>query len=180
MSVLTYHTNTKSGNSSMGSGILPIAEHNGRIYFLFGKECYLSADNGWSDFGGRTENNEGSMFGAIREGYEETSGFLGDYNEIKNLVMNNTIATIESTNYKTFLFQIDYCEKLPVYYNKNFEFVSNNINKIIGKNGYHEKEKIKWFTYNELKQNIKLFRCFYQPFLKIIINNFNDISQQLK
>ena len=39
----------------MGGGILPVALHNNKLYFLFGKETFNLSSPGWSDFGGSTE-----------------------------------------------------------------------------------------------------------------------------
>ncbi len=41
----------------MGAGILPTTIHNGKLYFLFGKEGkYEDSAPGFSDFGGGTKN----------------------------------------------------------------------------------------------------------------------------
>lgn len=180
MSILTFHTNSGSVKTSMGSGILPVAKYQNKVYFLFGEECYLALDGGWSDFGGAVEDNESIFDGAIREGYEETLGFFGNQSELKDLINNNLISCIESDNYKSYMFQIDYCNKLPFYYNRNFNYVSKNIKNIIGQNGYYEKKKIKWIDFYELEESINLFRNFYKPFIKTIINNFSVINEKLK
>ena len=42
-----------------GSSVLPITIHNGKLYFLFGKENELEKSaKGFSDFGGGVEQNE--------------------------------------------------------------------------------------------------------------------------
>ena len=62
----------------MGAGVLPIAIHDGKIYFLFSREEKNARDGGlWSDFGGRKDNNETYRETAIRECYEEANGILG-------------------------------------------------------------------------------------------------------
>ena len=63
----------------MGAGILPVAIINGKIYFLFSREQNSENNdyNQWSDFGGRKEKNETYKETAIREGWEESDGFLG-------------------------------------------------------------------------------------------------------
>ena len=41
----------------MGAGILPTTIHNGKLYFLFGKEGkYEDSAPGFSDFGGETDD----------------------------------------------------------------------------------------------------------------------------
>ena len=62
----------------MGGGILPVSKHNGKLYFLFGKEAFDdSGETGWADFGGGKEPEDNSVFEtAVREGAEELNGFL--------------------------------------------------------------------------------------------------------
>ena len=81
----------------MGGGILPTCIHNGKLYFLFGKENqYEDSAPGFSDFGGGTDKNESFLQTAIREGGEELTGFLGTSTNIRHLL----------TEYGTF--NIDY------------------------------------------------------------------------
>ena len=64
-----------------GSGILPVAIKNNKLYLLFSREYIYSSyvDGGkWSDFGGHKEGSESNKETAIREGWEESSGFLGN------------------------------------------------------------------------------------------------------
>jgi len=74
----------------MGAGILPVSEHNGKLYFLFGKETFDdSGQLGWADFGGGKESQDTSVFDtAIREGGEELNGFLGYGKTLLNRVKN--------------------------------------------------------------------------------------------
>lgn len=179
MNKLIFHTNSGSIKTSMGSGILPIAKYQNRLYFLFGKEHFLTDNSRWSDFGGKIENQESIIDGAIREGYEETCGFLGSYDEMRDLIYNKYLFTIKSNNYTTYVYRMKYNKDLPKYFNNNFNFVCNNINNIVCKNGYYEKEEIRWFDINELKNNINLFRIFYQPFIQTIINNYQKIVKEV-
>ena len=76
----------------MGAGILPVALYKGEVYFLFGRESRHidhKASGLWSDFGGSREKNETYKQTAIREGYEESSGFLGTKKQIENLACLN-------------------------------------------------------------------------------------------
>ena len=61
----------------MGSGILPTTIHNGKLYFLFGKENkYEDVAPGFSDFGGGTDNKETFLSTAIRESGEDAGSLL--------------------------------------------------------------------------------------------------------
>ena len=71
----------------VAGSILPIAIKNNKLYFLFGKENLMEdSAKGWSDFGGRCDNNETPYETALREGSEELTGFLGNPLQIKQLI----------------------------------------------------------------------------------------------
>lgn len=43
----------------VAGSILPVTIHNGKLYFLFGKESPMEdSAKGWSDFGGRVDPGE--------------------------------------------------------------------------------------------------------------------------
>ena len=76
----------------MGSGILPIVIKDGDLYFLFSRESmYRNKTEDWRDFGGTPEKKETTKETAIREGWEESMGFLGDKKNIKQLIKNHTV-----------------------------------------------------------------------------------------
>ena len=160
----------------MGAGILPIAKYNNKLYFLFGMESCNKG--GWSDFGGKTEKNEKPLETALREGYEELNGFLGNYNELKKLVTNNFVLEINKrdNNYSSFLFLVDYDANICKYFNNNFNLIKDKLPHLIDKNGLFEKSKIEWFTISDLKRDKKKFRYFYQEIINIIINNEDFIK----
>ena len=63
----------------VAASILPITIHKNQLLFLFGKENELEdSAKGWSDFGGRVDPGETIFQGALREGSEELTGFLGN------------------------------------------------------------------------------------------------------
>ena len=80
----------------MGAGILPTTLHNGKLYFLFGKEGkYEDSAPGFSDFGGGTDNNESYLETAIREAGEEFTGFLGNDAEVRKMLCKHGTYNIE-------------------------------------------------------------------------------------
>ena len=105
----------------VAGSILPVTIHNDKLYFLFGKENPSEKSaKGWSDFGGRLENKETPFEGAIREGSEELSGFLGNKSQLKSLIRKNGgIYKLKYNNYHLHLFFIEYDENLPKYFNQN-------------------------------------------------------------
>jgi hypothetical protein len=71
----------------VGSSILPVAIHNRKLYFLFGKENpNEESAKGFSDFGGGNEVGESIYDTAIREGAEELTGFLGYGSSLKKRI----------------------------------------------------------------------------------------------
>jgi len=149
----------------MGAGVLPVALYKKKLYFLLGKENEYN-DQGWSDFGGGRENNESDFETAIREGYEELNGFLGTKKAMKKMLESKLITTVNEQYYTSYLVKVEYDDKLPFYFNNHFKFIKNNLNHLIkDNNGMFEKQKIKWFTIDELK-NEKNYRSYY---IKLII-----------
>ena len=169
----------------MGAGILPVALHNNKLYFLFGKETFNSSSPGWSDFGGSKENDESPKTTALREGYEESCGFFGSKSQIKKLIKEKLILEIENTNkggyYKVYLFKYHYDDNLPNYFNNNFKFIKSNLKSLVDShNGYFEKSEIKWFTKDELIENKKIFRHFYKEILQQILDNYDILLNNIK
>lgn len=161
----------------MGAGILPVAKHANKLYFLLALDIF---NNKWSDFGGKAIKNETIYDTAIREGYEEINGFFGNMNEFKKLVNNNLILKINKidNSYTSYLVEIPYDNNLPYYFNNNSKFINNNFKELVNKNGFFEKKEIKWFSINELKNN-KYYRIFYKEIINIIIDNEKYINKLL-
>ena len=161
----------------MGAGILPIAIHNRKVYLLIGKE---HDEKKWSDFGGSTEYNETAFNTAIREGCEELNGFLGCKSQLSKLVRKNMLTHINKNNYTSFLFQIEYDENLPFYFNKNSKYIRNKFPELINTNGNFEKSEIKWINIDELHKYRHIFRIFYKSIVSEIIKYKKDIKSYLK
>ena len=77
----------------MGGGLLPITINRGNILVLMGQE---RSSKLWCDFGGSPEKGETYLDTALREGEEETSGFLGRGKYLQDLVNNNLVASINN------------------------------------------------------------------------------------
>jgi 8-oxo-dGTP pyrophosphatase MutT (NUDIX family) len=171
-----------SNNIIMGGGLLPVAIKNNKPYFLFGLENELDDTPGWADFGGGKEDGETTLDTAIREGGEEINGFLGTGDKLRTRVKKNRIATISYKTYSTYIFKIDYDEKLPYYYKNNYEFFSRYLPHVKHKkdNGLLEKAKIRWFSFKELKKEKGDFRSFYQNIVDLIIKREEKIIEILK
>tara|TARA_B100001093_G_scaffold360810_1_gene345511 strand:+ start:3389 stop:3865 length:477 start_codon:yes stop_codon:yes gene_type:complete len=158
----------------MGAGILPITFYKGKIYFLFGRETLgIWKDSGlWSDFGGAKDGKETYKETAIREGWEESDGVLGNKSIIRDLIENNTIDTITYRGYKTYIILIDYNKKMIYDFRERFKKIKKKHPDRIAKNGLYEKDRIKWFEYNEVKKNIEKFRPYYRGIIKHLLKKF--------
>ena len=165
----------------MGGGALPIAynKKNKKVYLLFGKENeYLNKDSpGFSDFGGGEKPGESALDTALREGCEELNGFFGCEGEIKRLIKENLVTSLNHDRYTTFLFEIDYDENLPYYFNNNYKFLKGHVNKLVrhATNGLFEKSVIKWMTFDDLRNERGSFRSYYRNVVDVILENEDDI-----
>jgi 8-oxo-dGTP pyrophosphatase MutT (NUDIX family) len=166
----------------MGGSILPVAIHNNKVYFLFGKERDIDENPGWSDFGGGTDKGETFFQTACREGGEELTGFLGDSSDIKKLLNKYGSYNIDynskgHTTYRCHIFPMEYDEILPYYYNNNQRFLQKRLDpKIIRDTKIFEKTQIKWFTFDDIKKQHDDFRSFYKNIIHLILGNKSAIE----
>jgi hypothetical protein len=163
----------------MGASILPVTIHQGKLYFLFGKERAIDENTGWSDFGGGTDAKETFLQTAVREGGEELTGFLGSDADLKHMLTKSGTFKIDYENpgskygvYRVHIFPIVYNEFLPFYYNNNQRFLQKRLDpKIIKDSKIFEKAEIKWICIDEIVKMKKEFRSFYQNIVDLILAN---------
>lgn len=165
----------------MGGSILPVTIHNGKMYFLFGKERDIDENPGWSDFGGGTDKGETFLQTAVREGGEELTGFLGTDETVRKMLVKYGTYNIDykSKGYSTYrchIFPMEYDPMLVYYYNNNQAFLQKRLDpKIIKNVKIFEKTQIKWFSIAEMKKNYKQFRSFYKNIVDQILQNKDAI-----
>jgi hypothetical protein len=170
----------------MGGSILPVTIHNNKIYFLFGKERDIDENPGWSDFGGGTDKGETFLQTAIREGGEELTGFLGTDNNVKKLLTKYGTYNIDYNSeghgtYRCHIFPMLYDDKLPYYYNNNQQFLQKRLDpKIIKNTKIFEKTQIKWFSFDDIKNQHNEFRSFYKNIVHLILGNSSSIESFIK
>lgn len=164
----------------MGAGILPIALYKGAIYLLLGQE----RNNLWSDFGGTSHKNEKPFNTAIREGYEELNGFLGNIDDLEEHVKSNLVLSISFEKYTTYLFNIEYHEYLPLYFNNLNAFIEINAHDKIMKdhNGLFEKKEITWLELKKYKNNNNIIRLrdWYKPIIDNVAKNEKLLIKEIK
>jgi len=162
----------------MAGGVLPVARHRGRIYFLFGREAH---DGKWSDFGGGKEGKETHWQTAMREGSEELNGFFGSASEVAELVKNHGVIELHSEGYTTFVFEIDYDDNLPHYFAKNHRFIKKHLPREVTKNnGLFEKSAVAWFSLSEMRRSRQFFRHFYRRTVDQLIASSDEIQGNMR
>jgi hypothetical protein len=168
----------------MGGSILPITIHNGKIYFLFGKERAIDENPGWSDFGGGTDKGETFVETATREGSEESTGFLGSSTDVKNMMKKYGTFTLDYippekkySTYRVHILPMKYNPFLVHYYNNNQKFIQSHLDKkIIRDTKIFEKPQIKWWSFDQIKKNRNEFRKFYRNIIDMILNKQTEIT----
>lgn len=171
----------------MGAGILPATIQNGKLCFLFGKENkYEDSARGFSDFGGGTDNNETFFETAVREGVEESTGFLGSEKDIKSMLKKYGTYNIDynSNNHSTYrmhIFPMEYNPWLAYYYNNNQRFLQKRLDpKVIKNSKIFEKEEIKWICIDELSKKKGQFRSYFQNIIDIMLEQEKEIEKFIK
>ena len=159
----------------MGGGILPLSYHNNELYLLFSKEYndYRGKPD-WRDFGGTPEKNETTKQTAIREGWEESSGFLGSKSDIEKLIKNNLVSVVNNNKYTVYIVLIKYDEKLPTKFKKHFTDMYKKDKTKICKNGFYEKSELRWIKVKNLHKHMDMFTSWYKPIVRKIYDKLNN------
>jgi len=170
-----------------GSSILPVALHQGKLYFLFGKENPMEdSARGFSDFGGGVDDGESLFEAAMREGSEELTGFLGNPSQLKSHIEKNggtyKIVNVDPEDpkrmYTIHVFRFDYDPMLPEYYNRNHQFLWNRMNKhLLNNSKLFEKIEIDWFCETDLKRRMSEYRPFYRKMVRRLIAELPEIRK---
>ena len=169
----------------MGAGILPTTIHNGKLYFLFGKEGkHEDSAPGFSDFGGGTDNNETFLETAVREAGEEFTGFLGSDSDVRKMLDKCGTYNIDYNSggshkiYRMHIFPFEYNEWLPHYYNNNQRFLQKNLPiEIFKTTKIFEKAEIRWICVDELKSMRPQFRSYFQNIVDMMLDQKEDIRK---
>jgi 8-oxo-dGTP pyrophosphatase MutT (NUDIX family) len=171
----------------MGAGILPTTIHNGKLYFLFGKEGkYEDSAPGFSDFGGGTDNTESFLETAVREAGEEFTGFLGNDAEVRKMLhrcgtYNIDYKTDGHKTYRMHIFLFEYNDLLPYYYNNNQRFLQKRLDpKVLKTSKIFEKAEIKWVCIDDLKKMRPQFRCYFQNIVDMMLAQKESIKSFIK
>lgn len=154
----------------IGSGVLPIAIHQGKAYLLLGREVNSTDSNGtWCSFGGGLEENESITDNAIREFMEESMALIMSEGDIRLILTENRDNCLlaryqvdqgrNKPRYLEHLVLIDYDADLPLLFERVYrqfnscaQSLSSNICMINNTDTstkclpLFEKDRIKWFS----------------------------------
>ena len=166
----------------MGAGILPATLIKGKLHFLFGKENqYEDSAPGFSDFGGGIDGKETKLQAAIREGREETTGFLGTESEIRRMLKRTYNIDLTNGEHRTHIFFMEYDPMLERYYNNNQRFIQEKLSKEIIKSvKIFEKAEIRWICVDDLVRKKQIFRHYYRDTIQQIYNDQREILSFIK
>jgi hypothetical protein len=165
-----------AATAAFACGIQPIAINpvTKEVYLLVGRE--QDYGDGWYDsgkyagFGGKREKGETPDECAVREGYEETMGILGNKDELRELIKKRCIRMINFDGYFMYIVAIPYDDNLPIIFNNVYEYFNQCLDIkatqkktdkkksqkkkriAIGKCpiGFFEKRDIKWVSLTEM------------------------------
>ena len=166
----------------VASAFLPVTYYKNRLYFLFGKEAHDDSAPGFSDFGGGVKSGEDIYLAGLREFAEETTGFLGDSNELEELIKKNGgCYPLVEGDYHIHIFRMDYDPMLIHYYNNAQRFIAKRVNtKTLRKTMIFEKIEMEWMTVNDMRRRRNEFRHFYRNILDRIILEVPQIEMFIK
>ena len=164
----------------MGGGILPYTIHEGEIYFLLSRESidYKWKESGlWSDFGGKKEKTETYKDAAIREGYEESNGILGDEKYIENLIDNHCIFHLTKNKHRVYVVYIKYDKHIPRKYRRKYLKARNyNPEEFKQNRHFYEKDMLRWMSIKDIYSNMNMFRYYYKYVIKNIISRLKTYT----
>jgi 8-oxo-dGTP pyrophosphatase MutT (NUDIX family) len=159
----------------VAGSILPVCMHNNKLHFLFGKENKNEKDApGWADFGGGCERQDTPYQTALREGREETSGFLNPKELVKKGVYK-----LKHNDYHMFIVKLDYNPDIPLYFNRMHQFIEDKMPNLLN-TVLFEKQELQWFSIDEIIQRRSEFRFFYQEITDLLVLHKQHITRFLK
>ena len=156
----------------VAGSILPVCIYKNKLHFLFGKENKKeNSAKGWSDFGGSSEGNETPYQTALREGMEESSGFINPIELAKKGVYK-----IVHGSYHIFIVKMEYDAQLPFYFKRMHQFVANKMPELLN-TVLFEKQELQWFSIDDVIKRRSEFRLFYREITDLFVQHKNEIIQ---
>ena len=153
------------------AGVLICKREGDQLYFLLGRDSKYKT---WSDFGGKNESVD-KMYPektAAREFYEESCGTIYSKYKIRQMLKHKKPYLCSSYLNNPYYMYLIYDGNATV---EHFEKIRNLLLKRPDVSfKFLEKDKVKWFDYDYIKNNPDDFRCV---FYKSLQNNIDTISK---
>jgi hypothetical protein len=191
---------SNNNNNFVGGGILftVIDKKTKELKFLLGRENKYCINGAYKycDFGGGNDG-ENILENVSREASEETMGYFGNKKDIKKMFDRYGTFYIDNINpknnkvYRIFFLPFptkntknkecncnDNDLEIIEYYNNSQKVLENYLPKnLLKKSKIFEKDKIEWFTINDLKKRKNELREFFKISSEQIIMKENDIKK---
>lgn len=159
---------SKKNSQGKRVALIPYSFYEGKLVFLLGKnprEVHWRSSGYWSDFGGAPESGESVYQTAAREGFEESMGILGSYDEILERISGTSVYEYGNSIYIPYEVDYDESSYWPEIYKRVYKYMSSCFQEtFLGTQtapccpeGYFEKTEIEWFQIDYLQQNKHLF-----------------------
>lgn len=151
-------------------------DESGELVLLLGKERSEKGfrDSGlWANFGGKKEPTDRSnLWGAVREGWEESGGFLGSKKEIYKKIKDSGQVAYEQNGAAIYFCPVEYDPNLPALYANVQHYISQSTVQPldrIKKEGFYEKSAIEWTDLQYILEHPQEHRrCFMRSLLEMI------------
>lgn len=120
----------------------------GQLIFLLGRESMGPEAGRWSDFGGAAKSNN-IHAEAAREFYEETMGFLGEQQDIYNMIA--TQSPVKVSGGHVFFLKANYdasWQLIQTLFSRFYNYGAKHCRMC--SEGWFEKSDIQWFTMDEI------------------------------
>jgi 8-oxo-dGTP pyrophosphatase MutT (NUDIX family) len=167
-----------------GASILPVAWHKGKLYFLFGRD--IGDTPGYACFGGGIDKKDRDVFkAALRECAEEMSGFLGNADQLYEMIKTNG-GKMEFSHYTGqsmyhgHIIRVPYEPLLPYFYNHSHQYLIKRMKCQSPNKHLFEKAELTWMTVEDMKNRRSEFREFYREIVDQLLSIIPSITKFVK
>jgi hypothetical protein len=175
----------KINKKIIGGGIIfvTLSSPNNQLLFLLGREnkyC-INGSGKYCDFGGGNDG-ENIIDNVSREASEEIMGYFGNKNDIKKMFDKNGYCYVDNEHnnkvYRIYFLPVHYCKTNDIvnYFNNSQKILQAYLPKnILKKSKIFEKDKIEWFSIDDLIKRKDELRKFFKITSQKIIDKKDDI-----
>lgn len=167
-----------------GGGVIPFTRREKEYLFLMGRESLeikWEESGTWCDFGGSYQEGESNLDGIVREFYEESHGLFGSKEELRSYFEKvfGDLLVLYSERYDGVIIflPINYNIDLPRYFKNSVNITKDILSrkgaiKTAREKGYFEKDAIRYFSLEEIREERDIFRSTIKDILDYLLNEF--------